>query len=189
MSTNRYTTELKYKNGNGVVRNAKLYFELAPIELADWTIANPFEANELRAGLSEMDAVRQEDSRDLTQDEIYVMLDIIRILAEISAGRPTDDGEYFIKDKNWTSSYAYREFRTFLFTHPTEMNDFMTVLLNAEVMAEFEKALAKANDEVENAPAETKPAGHERSIEDLQAELARRTAANAERQASIGSQA
>lgn len=149
MTATRYMTPLKYKDGNGKERMTKLYFELDPIELADWTYDNPFDANELQAGLAELQRVEEEDSRDLTQDEIRTMLSVIRLLARISAGRPTDDGEYFIKDPNWTSSYAYRGFRTFLMTNPREVQEFLKTLLAGDTMDTFVKALQDANEKAE----------------------------------------
>lgn len=151
--TNRYMTPLKYKDGNGKERMTKVYFELDPVELADWTFENAFEANELRASLLELKAIEEEDSRDLTPEEIRTMLGVIKLLASIAAGRPTEDGEYFLKDPNWTSSYAYRGFRQFLMTNPKEVQNFLTTLLDNDVMEEFTKALSDAN---EKASAEAK---------------------------------
>ena len=149
MSTKRYQTPLKYTDGNGKERRTKLYFELDPVELTDWVFENPFDANELQASLAELREIEQEDSRDLTPDEIRTMLGVIKLLASISAGRPTDDGDYFIKDPNWTSSYAYRGFRTFLLTNPKETQEFLRALLDNDTMEKFTGALQQANDKVE----------------------------------------
>lgn len=145
MAKNRYMTPLKYKNGNGDTRTTKLYFELSPVELADWTVENPFDANELQASMQEIQEAGLDKDRLLTRDEINTMMGVVKLLAQISAGRPTDDGEYFIKDPNWISSYAYREFRTFLFTQPKEMNQFLETLLDNEIMEEFNLTLETAN--------------------------------------------
>jgi hypothetical protein len=153
--TNRYMTPLKYKDGNGNQRNTKVYFELDPVELADWTFEHPFEANELRASLIELREIEKEESRDLTQEEIRTMLGVIKLLAQIAAGRPTDDGEYFLKDPNWTSSYAYRGFRQFLLMNPKEVQTFLTTLLNNKVMEEFTKALDESNQKIEAEAAQT----------------------------------
>lgn len=185
MPANRYMTPLRYKNGNGVERNTKIYFELSPVELADWTIDNPFLANELAASLSEMREVHAEESRDLTPDEIQTMLGVIRMLAQISAGKPSEDGEYFIKDPNWTSSYAYREFRKFLMTHPNETNQFLTTLLDDEAIDEFNKALAKANEENANAAPTEQKSPAQMTDEELRAEFEKRSAANAARQQAL----
>lgn len=147
--TNRYSTPLKYKDGNGKDRMTKLYFELDPVELTDWTLEHPFEANELRASMIELRDIEREDSRDLTQDEIRTMLGVIKLLAQLSAGRPTDDGEYFLKDLNWTSSYAYRGFRIFLMTNPKEVRQFLSTLLDNDTMATFTTALEEANEKME----------------------------------------
>lgn len=177
--TNRYMTPLEYKDGNGNKVRTKLYFELDPVELADWTFENPFDANELVASMVELKEIEKEESRNLTQDEIRTMLGVIKLLARISAGRPTEDGLYFLKDPNWTSSYAYREFRTFLMTHPKETETFLTTLLDNEVMAEFTKALAESADKIEaegtTAP-QTSDSGPD-TIEKMEAKLAEMRAA------------
>lgn len=146
---NRYMTPIKYTDGNQKARTAQLHFELDPIEFVDWTMANPFEANELRASMIELRDIEKEDSRDLTQDEIRTMLGVIKLLAELSAGRPTDDGEYFLKDPNWTSSYKYKGFRMFLMTNPKEVEEFLKQLLDNDTMEKFTAALEEANAKAE----------------------------------------
>jgi hypothetical protein len=134
-------TPLKYTDGNQK--------ELDPIELTDWTMENPFEANELRASLIELREIEQMESHDMTPDEIRTMLYVIKLLAQLSYGRPTDDGEYFLKDPNWTSSYKYRGFRMFLMTNPKEVQEFLKQLLDNDVMEKFTGALAEANEKME----------------------------------------
>lgn len=147
--TNRYMTPLSYIDGNQKKRTAQVYFELDPIELVDWTMENPFEANELRASLVELREIEKMESHDMTPDEIRTMLYVIKLLARLSYGRPTDDGEYFLKDANWTSSYKYRGFREFLMTHPKETQQFIKQLLDNDVMERFTAALSEANEKVE----------------------------------------
>lgn len=171
--TTRYSTPLIYTNGKGKKVNKILHFELDPVEFMDWTVNNRFAANELQAGLVEIrDAAAEDKDRDLRPDEVTTLLNIIKVLVQLSAGRPDDDGEYFIKDPNWTSSYAYRGFRTFLLEKPNEMNEFLTSLLNNDVMEKFAETIAKAN---EDAGAETvtsssgaKQKGNNISDEELQ---------------------
>lgn len=141
----RYSTPIKYKNGNGVYRTTTLHFELTPTQMADWVIDNPFDANELQASLAEMSSVEQEPDRNLTQDEIMVMLGVVRILSRISAGKPSEDGEYFIKDPNWISSYAYEGFREMLFVRPKEMVLFLQKLMSNDALSQFNTALEKVN--------------------------------------------
>lgn len=147
--TNRYMTPLKYEDGNGKTRHDKVYFELDPIEFMDWTFENPFEANELQASLAELDGIEKEAERDLTQDEIRTMLYVIKILAQLSYGRPDSSGDYFYKDPNWTSSYKYRGFRLFLMTHPKEVREFLKALLDNDVMEKFTTTLQEANARIE----------------------------------------
>lgn len=186
----RYMTPLKYKDGHDKERTTKLYFELDPVELADWTFENPFEANELRASLIELEQIEKEESRDLKQEEIRTMLGVIKLLAEISAGRPTEDGEYFIKDPNWTSSYKYRAFREFLMTNPAEVQQFLTTLLDSNAMEEFTKALNAANEkaEEEQKATQTGPTSTdsgEETIEKMRAKLAEMEAANASKEDNV----
>lgn len=146
MTTKRYMTPLKYVDGNGKEISTKVYFEIDPIELTDWLFTHQFEANELRASLIELQELEKQDSRNLTPDEVGTLLSVIKLLADISAGRPTDDGAYFIKDPNWTSSYAYRAFREFLLTNPNETQEFLATLLNNDVMEKFTEAMLKTNE-------------------------------------------
>lgn len=169
MATNRYMTPLKYKNGENKERTTKLYFELSPVELADWVMENPFDANELQASMIEMKEIHEEESRDLTRDEINTMMGVVKLLAKISAGRPTEDGEYFLKDENWVHSYAYRQFRIFLFTNPNEMNQFLSTLLDNEVMTEFNATLEASNAK---AAAQAQKSGSGKSVDEMsEAEL------------------
>lgn len=168
---NRYRTPLKYKDGNGKERTGVVYFELDPIELTDWTMENPFEANELRASLMELQAIEKEESRDLTQDEIRTMLGVIKLLAQISAGRPTDDGAYFLKDPNWTSSYMYKGFRLFLMTNPREVDQFLKQLLDNDVMEEFTKAINEANEKLEAEAPERSGDSNEDTIAKMQKKI------------------
>lgn len=163
----RYSTPLIYTNGLGRTVNKTLFFELDPIEFMDWTVNNRFAANELQAGLTEIrDAGLEKESRDLTPDEITTLLNIIKILVQLSAGRPDEDGEYFLKDPNWTSSYAYRGFRTFLLEKPNEMNEFLTSLLDNDVMEKFAQAIQSANDDAEAGTAKVAKAATDKNISD-----------------------
>ena len=171
--TERYMTPIKYTDGNQKSRTAQLYFELDPIEFVDWTMEHPFEANELRASLIELRDIEKEDSRDLSQEEIRTMLGVIKLLAELSAGRPTDDGEYFLKDPNWTSSYKYKGFRMFLMTNPKEVQEFLKQLLDNDVMEKFTEALEEANAkaEAEAGSSERGPDSGESVREKMEAEI------------------
>jgi hypothetical protein len=169
--TTRYSTPLIYVNGKGKKVNKTLYFELDPVEFMDWTVNNRFAANELQAGLVEIrDAAAEDKDRDLRPDEVTTLLNIIKVLVQLSAGRPDDDGEYFIKDPNWIYSYAYRGFRTFLLEKPNEMNEFLTSLLNNDVMEKFAETIAKANENADDqpAPAGVQKKGNNISDEELQ---------------------
>ena len=173
--TRRYYTPLKYRDGNGKEKHAKLHFELDPVELTDWIFENPFEANELQASLQDLAEWEKEESRDLTPEEIRVMLGVIKLIAQISAGRPTEDGEYFLKDPNWTSSYAYRGFRTFLLTNPNEVSQFLKTLLDNDVMEQFTGALQTANEKMEQEVSSEKPASSDsgdETIEKMRAKIA-----------------
>jgi hypothetical protein len=177
--TTRYMTPIKYKDGNGAERRTKLHFELDPVEFMDWTFEHPFEANELQASLIELKDIESEESRDLSQDEVRTMLSVIKLLCELSAGRPTDDGDYFIKDPNWTSSYAYRGFRLFLLTNPNEVQQFLEALMDNDVMSNFTTALEEANTKVMNEKSNKKSTGDSGSdtVEKMRAKLAEMEAA------------
>jgi len=172
----RYMTPISYVNGNGVKRTAKLYFELSPVEFIDWIQDQPFEANELIASLSELQEIHNQESRDLQQDEILMLMRLVKTLAEISHGKPSEDGEYFIKDPNWTGSYAYRAFRELLLTKPKELVQFMTTIANEEVLTSFGDALVKANEQAvqeqkQSTTAPTANAGTGKAGDDRRARL------------------
>ncbi len=168
----RYNTPLKYKNGAGDTKFTKLFFELDPLEFMDWVINNTFDANELMAGLQEIqDAGLEENPRDLTRDEVATLLNIIKVLVRLSAGKPTDDDEYFLKDPNWTSSYAYRGFRLFLLEKPAEMNQFLKTLLDGGVMEEFTATLQKAQED-QPAEAQANSDNSPETLEKMRAKVA-----------------
>jgi hypothetical protein len=174
----RYSTPLIYTNGLGKDVNKTLHFELDPLEFLDWTVNNRFEANELQAGLLEIQrAGLEQKDRDLNPDEVTTLLNIIKILVQLSAGRPDDAGEYFLKDPNWTSSYAYRGFRTFLLEKPKEMNQFLESLLNNDIMEKFAETIAKANDDAEAETPKSAPStARERPKAEVAAEMRRKLA-------------
>ena len=168
MTNKRYMTPLKYTDGNGKTRTTKVYFELDPIELVDWTFENPYQAAELRDSLSELEEIEREDSRDLTQPEIRMMLGVIKLLSQISAGKPDDSGDYFHKDPSWTSSYAYRAFRVLLLTNAKETETFLKTLLDNDTMEKFNQALAEGAAKAEStATTSAKTDGNNMSQEEL----------------------
>lgn len=143
-----YTTPINYIDGKGKNRTAKLHFRLTPSQLMDWVFENPFEANELLAGMEEMRRVYEQESHDLSRENLMTMFGLIKTLAKISAGRPDADGDYFIKDPNWTSSYQYEGFRQFLMVNPKETGVFLNALLDNETITAFTGALAESNDRI-----------------------------------------
>jgi hypothetical protein len=156
---NVYMTPLNYTNFAGDKKSTKLHFHLTPREFADWMIDHKAEADLLNESFASMSERMQEDPEgQLTEAQKLSMLRLVRILCEISYGKPSDDGEVFDKTelKQFIHSAKYDAFRLFLFQNPKEMQTFMDTILNEEVVAEFAKnvqAMEQANQN-EEAPAQ-----------------------------------
>ena len=171
----RYSTTLTYENGKRQKVTKNLVFELDPLEFLDWSINNRFSANELQSGLEDIrNAGLEKLDRDLRPDEIATLLNIIKVLVDLSAGKPDDDGEYFVKDPNWTSSYAYRGFRRFLLENPVEMNKFTSSLLDNDVMEKFTASITQENTSLTDQNSDN----NSETVEKMRAKIAELEAAN-----------
>jgi hypothetical protein len=144
---NVYSTPLRYKNFNGVERTTTLHFHLTPREFTDWGIDHMAEANRLMEAFAEMpEDMGKNPAAEMSTEQKVAVLQMIRTLAELSYGKPTEDGEVFDKsDKTFPYSAKYDAFRLFLFEHPNELNTFLETLLNKEVLDEFSEKLGAAN--------------------------------------------
>jgi len=137
---NVYMTPLKYKNFAGQDRTTQLHFHITPREFADWMIDNPDEADSLTRSFAEVnDNTESLTAGDATTQQKLAMLRLVRVLAELGYGRPSDDGEFFDKSdtKKFAYSAAYDAFRLFLFENPKEFVSFINTLLNEQVINEF----------------------------------------------------
>jgi len=138
---NVYMTPLKYKNFAGQDRTTKLHFHITPREFADWMIDNPDEAESLTNSFAEVQQDNTETlvAADATTQQKLAMLRLVRVLAELGYGKPSEDGEYFDKSDNKKFAYsaAYDAFRLFLFENPKEFVSFITTMLNEQVINEF----------------------------------------------------
>lgn len=157
---NVYMTPLKYKNFDGVEKTTKLYFHVTPREFTDWMIDNKDKADELIAAFTDYQEQAEGDlDGEASMEQKLTMLKLVRILAEISYGKPMDDGEVFDKTgiKKFVHSAAYDAFRLFLFENPKELIAFINTLLNEEVISEFSGRVQQINEQqpaVEQKPAE-----------------------------------
>jgi hypothetical protein len=145
---NMYMTPLRYKNFAGVEKTTRLHFHITPREFMDWAMDHPTEANDLIETLSAM--TTDESIEEATTDQKYAMLRLVRTLAELGYGKPSDDGEHFFHDERFKHSAAYDAFRLFLFENPKEFVAFNETLLNEEVIKEFGERVAAfggSNDE------------------------------------------
>ena len=153
-------TPRKYKNFNDVEKSSKLYFHVTPREFTDWMIDHKDKADELIAAFSDMnDQMETNPDGEASMEQKLSMLKLVRILAEISYGKPDEDGEHFDKSglEKFKHSAAYDAFRVFLFENAKEMVAFINTLLNQEVIAEFSKSVQAMNNEqaeLEGAPAD-----------------------------------
>jgi len=160
---NVYMTPLKYKNFAGQERTTKLHFHITPREFADWMIDNPDEADSLSNSFSEVQQGNTETltAGDATTQQKLAMLRLVRVLAELGYGKPSEDGEIFDKSENKKFKYsaAYDAFRLFLFENPKEFVSFITTLLNEEVINEFSTRMQIGAASAEEQAEQEQPAG------------------------------
>lgn len=159
---NVYMTPLNYENFNGVKKSVRLHFHVTPREFADWMLAHPEESELFQREFELLqEAVDANPEGNATKSQIYTMLRIVKVLAEIGYGTPSDDGEYF--DKSETSKFAYsaayEAFRLMLFEKPKELQTFITTLLNDDVIGEFTTAINSASAELVELPQPKNPDG------------------------------
>lgn len=178
---NVYMTPLRYTNFNGVEKTTKLHFHLTPRELTDWMVDNKDDADKLVAAFSEMQPVMESNPEgEATTEQKLTMLKLVRILAELSYGKPSEDGEHFDKSdiKKFNHSAAYDGFRMFLFQNPKELVSFIETILNEQVISEFSSRLAEANENGQpaqlqsvptNGPKDPKDMTHEELVAAMQA--------------------
>lgn len=146
-------TPLSYTNFNGQKRTTKLYFHVTPRELADWMFENGEKADRLIADFEKvrvnLEANEGVDQANLSQEDVRTMLRLVRVLAELSYGTPSDDGEVFDKSdiNRFVHSAAYDAFRMFLFENPKELETFLTSLLSEDVVKEFGDRMSKLEGE------------------------------------------
>lgn len=147
---NTYMTPLRYKNFDGVEKDTKLHFHLTPREFSDWMIDNYAEANEMMEAFSSIvPAMENDPNGEMTTEQKLTMLKLVKILAELSYGKPSDDGEVFDKSgiQRFIYSAAYDAFRLFLFQNQKELVKFVETILNEEVISEFMSTLPKDEED------------------------------------------
>lgn len=162
---NMYMTPLNYTNFAGAKKSTKLHFHITPVEFADWMMDNKAEADKMLEALSGMEeAMEANPNGEATEAQKLTMLRLIRTLAEISYGKPSDDGEVFDKSETEKFRYsaAYAAFRMFLFENQKEMLAFFQTLLNEDVIKEFSSRIAAsagdpAQPQLQSVPAEKDP--------------------------------
>lgn len=140
---NVYTKKISYENFLGEPREMTLHFHLTPREFSDWMLNNMNEAIALQVAFEKMAGLGEKDA--VSPENMTVIHGLVKLLAEMSYGVPSEDGEYFDKTeaKKFTSSAAYDEFRLWLFMNPSEVEKFVNTVLNPEVIDEFVKKTAK----------------------------------------------
>lgn len=172
---NTYSTPLRYKNFNGVEKNTTLHFHLTPRELTDWMVENMEKTERIQRIMGDIEQDNVLDpNAEATTEQKSAMLALVRILAELSNGVPTEDGEYFDKSNldRFIHSAAYDAFRLFLFQNPKELKHFIETLLPEESVREFASVLHEASTDAEVQAVEQKKP-RDRTREELLAELAK----------------
>lgn len=162
---NVYSTPLKYTNFNGVTRMTKLHFHLTPREFVDWMLEDREKADKLMSDfqrvrgdiVDENGNIKEEADANFSSEDIRIMLRMVKVLAELSYGVPSDDGEHFDKSglQKFIYSAAYDGFRMFLFENPKELEAFFNGVLNEEVVSEFGKRMAEIEADQEDEPSKS----------------------------------
>lgn len=149
---NMYSTPLRYTNFNGVEKHTTLHFHLTPREFTDWAIDNMEEANRMTEAFADLPEQIEQNPGLATTEQKITMLQMIRLLAELSYGKPSEDGEYFDKsDKKFAHSAAYDAFRLFLFQNGKELTTFIETILNKDVLKAFTEQIQASAQEGEGA--------------------------------------
>lgn len=154
---NMYMTPLRYKNFAGVEKTTKLHFHLTPREFADWMIDNKAEAERLAWTFEEMlPQIEGDLAGTATTEQKMALLQLVRVIAELSYGKPSEDGEFFDKSetKKFAYSAAYDAFRIFLFENPKELVSFIETILNEQVVSEFGKRMERVSQGAEQQDAQ-----------------------------------
>lgn len=140
---NVYIKKISYENFLGEPKETTLHFHLTPREFSDWMLNNMNEAIALQVAFEKMAGLGAGDA--VSPQNMTTIHGLVKLLAEMSYGVPSDDGEYFDKSdaKKFTTSAAYDEFRLWLFTNPSEVEKFINTVLNPEVIDEFVKKATK----------------------------------------------
>lgn len=140
-----YSTPLRYKNFAGRERTTTLHFHITPREFTDWMIDHPTESASLLENFTEVqEQIEGDPNGETTTTQKLTMLKLVRLLAEISYGKPDEDGEVFHKGDSESFKYsaAYDAFRLFLFENTKELATFISTLLNQEVIGEYSERMA-----------------------------------------------
>lgn len=164
---NMYMTPLSYTNFSGVKKQTTLHFHITPRELTDWMVEHKALADELLEAFSDMqEEMAANPDGEATERQKLSMLRLVKILAEVSYGKPVDGGEVFDKSEaeSFKFSAKYDAFRVFLFERPKELETFINTIMNNEVLAEFN---ARVNGGEAEAPAQLQPAGKNIPREEL----------------------
>lgn len=141
---NVYTTEVSYENLAGEEKTQTLHFHITPREFADWMIDNMEEATRMEAVFR--DLAKLDESKQATPETLMEIMKVIRLLAELSYGVPSVDGEAFTRPNRgykFTESAAYDAFRIRLFESMDELEKFANTIMNPKVIEEFTKKLPK----------------------------------------------
>ena len=130
---------VSYEDFDGNKQIETLYFNLSKTEL--------MEQRDLRGRLQKALDIFEGEKRDLTEDEIYIFLDLIKELIRISYGVRSEDGKRFSKtDKvfdDFRFSAAYDAYLFSLFENPEKVTKFVQGILPKGLREEAEKSISE----------------------------------------------
>lgn len=132
---------ITYVDYDGEKQSVLLHFNLTKTEL--------MENLDLKKKLEDVRDRLEGPERDLTVEEIRMLLDVVKYLMKVSYGVRSEDGKRFIKNEEvwteFTQTPAYDEAIFSLFKNPEEAVAFITGIAPADLREEVNAEMAKTD--------------------------------------------
>lgn len=126
-----------YVTYTGESRTRDLYFHLTKAKLMDHLY--------LKDRFESATKMLQGEKRDLKDEETYELLQLIKLIINLSYGERSEDGEYFRQteeiQRNFLDSPAYDAMLWQLFENPAQAVSFLGEVMPADLMEEAQKQM------------------------------------------------
>lgn len=136
---------VQYRNFDDKLSTRVLYFNLTETEILDHM--------ELVPELERIQAFLEGPERELTQDEIQQILNLVKKTIHISYGVRSDDGEEFEKSpeilQKFQASAVYNAFLLSLFKEPEKAFSFIVAVMPKELVESAEKEMRARGELIE----------------------------------------